>query len=61
MFLKNGASPLVYLLHKEFFDFLAVVITPVIHMKEFETFLRNCIDSLFFLDIPDKSASVSLG
>jgi len=45
MFLKTGASPLVHLLHKEIFDFFAVVITPVIHIKEFETFLRNCIDS----------------
>jgi len=61
MFLKTGASPLVHLLHKEIFDFFAVVITPVIHIKEFETFLRNCIDSLYFLGIPDKFASVSLG
>jgi len=61
MFLKTGASPFVYLLHEGIFDFFAVVTTPVIHIKEFETFLRNCIDSLFFLGIPDKSASVSLG
>jgi len=61
MFSKNRASPLVYLLHKEIFDFFAVVIIPVIHIKEFETFLRSCVDSLFFLGIPDKSASVSLG
>jgi len=61
MFLKTGASLLVYLLHEEILDFFAVVITPVIHIKEFETFLRNCINSLFFNGIPDKSASVSLG
>ena len=59
MFLKTGASLLVYLLHEEILDFFAVVITPVIHIKEFETFCETA-SILCFLTVYQTSLLLSL-